>query len=268
MQVLDLQEVLARVQQQVHGVLHHPGLVQEGAAPRRHRPVRDGYVVHPLHAQQPREDGSKDVSAPHRLQLALQADLLRRGRGRLERRCGRLAVAVAVRRLLALALVDELHQRLVKEHAHQTLEVPRGCNRPPQALARFPPLGACIGRGPAQLYKYKAYNPTAWCAGFVPTRPNADGNGRRSRTILRRKGPIFPLCTCLDCRGVAGKRGTTRLQPTTASSSSISSTRCLHRKRSRSIPSSCGSDTAYGRYIHKYVHNHTLNIKVRSTLQI
>jgi hypothetical protein len=34
MQVLDLQEVLARVQQQVHGVLHHPGLVQEGAAPR------------------------------------------------------------------------------------------------------------------------------------------------------------------------------------------------------------------------------------------
>ena len=139
MQVLDLQEVLARVQQQVYGVLHHPGLVQEGAAPRRHRPVRDGYVVHPLHAQQPREDGSKDVSAPHRLQLALQADLLRRGRGRLERRCGRLAVAVAVageglvflllllllavRRLLSLALVDELHQRLVREPAHQEVQL-------------------------------------------------------------------------------------------------------------------------------------------------
>ena len=123
MQVLDLQEVLARVQQQVHGVLHHPGLVQEGAAPRRHRPVRDGYVVHPLHVQQPRKDGSKDVSAPHRLQLALQADLLRRGRGRLERRCGRLAVAVAVRRLLALALVDELHQRLVREPAHQEVQL-------------------------------------------------------------------------------------------------------------------------------------------------
>ena len=139
MQVLDLQEVLARVQQQVHGVLHHPGLVQEGAAPRRHRPVRDGHAVHPLHAQQPREDGSKDVSAPHRLQLALQADLLRRGRGRLERRCGRLAVAVAVageglvflllllllavRRLLSLALVDELHQRLVREPAHQEVQL-------------------------------------------------------------------------------------------------------------------------------------------------
>ena len=82
----------------------------------------------------------------------------------------------------------------------QGREVPRRCNRPPQALARPPPLGACIGRGPArfravaeairpaagtytnmyiiklltlkcdQLYKYKAYNPTAWCAGFVPTK--------------------------------------------------------------------------------------------------
>ena len=104
-----------------------------------HRAVIVQSVVHPLHAQQPREDGSKDVSAPHRLQLALQADLLRRGRGRLERRCGRLAVAVAgageglvflllllllaVRRLLSLALVDELHQRLVREPAHQEVQL-------------------------------------------------------------------------------------------------------------------------------------------------
>ena len=80
--------------------------------------------------------------------------------------------------------------------------------------------------------------------------------------------PVFPLRTCLDCRGVAGERGTTTLQPTTAGSSSTSSTRRLHRKRSRSIPSSGGSDAAYGGYTHKYVHNQTLNIKEELTLQI
>ena len=53
-------------------------------------------------------------------------------------------------------------------------------------------------------YKYRAYNPTAWCAGFVPPRSNSDNNWRQLRVILRKKGPVFPLRTCLDCGGVKG----------------------------------------------------------------
>ena len=98
--------------------------------------------------------------------------------------------------------------------------------------------------------------------------PNSHRKWRRSRATRSTNGPDFPLCTCLDRRDTAGTRGIATLQVTTVGSNSTSSAGWFSRKRSHSIPSEGGSDMACGRYIHKYIDNCTINIKIWLSLQI
>ena len=86
-----------------------------------------------------------------------------------------------------------------------------------------------------------------------PTSMASDGRSERSDSG---KGSVFPL----DCRGIAGKRGTVALQVPTVGSNSSSYASGLRGKRSDSIPSDGGSDTACGRYMHKNVHFSNTNI--------
>jgi hypothetical protein len=82
-------------------------------------------------------------------------------------------------------------------------------------------------------------------------------------------GPVFPYARAWIA-GVsrAGKRGAVALQVPTAGSNSFSYTSWLHGKRSDSIPSDDGSDTACGRYIYKKVHFSNTNIHSWISLQI